>query len=419
MSTFAEKILASRAGLTSVVAGDIVTVEPDHLLTHDNTSAIMGKIKKDLDIYGVIRPDLNIIVIDHVSPASSSKIAAGHKEVREFVRKYGIKYFYDVGVGVCHQVVVEKGHAKPGGLIVGSDSHTCMYGALNCFSTGIDRTEAAALTLTGQLWLKVPETIKITLRGSFQPGVYAKDLVLSIIGDIGAGGANYKYVEFHGAEGLSVSERFTISNMAIEMGAKGGVFPCDASTLDYLENTAGLDRSEIPEGIWADEGAKYCMELEYDLSTIVPTVAKPHTVDNKATVLEVQGVPIDQCFLGTCTNGRSDDLEIAAEIVKGKKVKEGVRFLIAPASRETLRDALRSGAVETLLDAGAVILPPGCAACLGAHLGVLAPGEVCLSTANRNFKGRMGEKNSEIYLASPATVAKSALTGVITDPREP
>jgi len=415
--TYAEKVLARKARLAEVVPGQIVTIKPDHLLTHDNTAAIIGKIAPELEKYGIADPGLSIIVLDHVVPAANEKTAANHKKIREFVKKFGIKHFFDAGEGICHQLVIEKGFAVPGSVILGSDSHTCSYGALGVFATGIDRTEAAALMLTGETWLKVPQSIKITLKGKFPPQVTAKDLILKIIGDIKADGANYCSVEFHGdIQNLSVDERITIANMGVEMGAKIAVFPVDEIAEQYLASI-GVTKGSY-EKIWADDDANYIQQLEYDLSGIVPAVAKPHTVDNYAPVAEAEGIEIHQCFLGTCTNGRLSDFEIAANILKGRKIASTVRFLVLPASRSIFIQALKAGYIQTLTEAGAMILPPGCGPCLGAHQGVLAPGERCLSTANRNFKGRMGCKEAEIYLASPATVAVSALHGNIVDPRK-
>ncbi len=415
--TFAEKILAKKAGLKEVVPGQIVTVKPEHLLTHDNTSAVIGKIGSQLEKYGVANPDLPIIVLDHVIPAVNEKIAAGHKKVREFVNKFAIKNFFDAGEGICHQLVIEKGFAKPGTIIVGSDSHTCSYGALGVFSTGIDRTEAAALLLTGETWLKVPPSIKITLTGKFNFPVSAKDLMLKIIGDLKADGANYLSVEFHGdIEKLTIDDRIVLANMGVEMGAKIAVFPVDETAEAYLQN-AGVRRGSYQK-VWADTDAVYIHELKYDLSQLAPVIAKPHTVDNLSTVSELAGIKINQCLLGTCTNGRLSDIKIAADILRGKKIAANVRFIVLPASRSILSQALEAGYIQSLVEAGAMILPPGCGPCLGAHQGVLAPGEKCLSTANRNFKGRMGTSEAEIYLASPATVAVSALFGEITDPRQ-
>ncbi|MBN1395991.1 MAG: 3-isopropylmalate dehydratase large subunit [Pirellulales bacterium] len=435
--TFAEKILARKSGRDEVRPGEIVIVRPDRLLSHDNTAAIVGKIDADLGDRTDFRaakmglsPSAHVVVLDHVVPAASQKDAENHKAIRAYVGRCGVENFFDVGVGVCHQVMVEKGLALPGMLVVGSDSHTCMYGALGVFSTGVDRTEAAALILTGETWLKVPESIRIDLRtgavptfGSpkvglspFLTGVTAKDLILSIIGLLGADGANYQCVEFHGAGGLSIDQRLTVANMGVEMGAKAAVFAVDRRTQEYLDSI-GVARDRY-EPVWADEDAEYSRRLEIDLAAIGPVVAKPHTVDNVVPVEEVEGVTINQCLLGACTNGRASDFELAASILRGKRIARGTRLLLAPASREELRKSIASGAIDALLAAGATLLPTGCGPCLGAHQGVLAPGERCLSTSNRNFKGRMGCAEAEIYLASPATVAASAIEGKITDPRK-
>ncbi len=415
--TFAEKILAKYSGEKEVVPAQIVTVKPDHLLTHDNTAPIIQKIKPELTEYGVYNKSLPIIVLDHVIPAASEKTANNHKIIREFVKNHKIEHFFDVGYGVCHQIVVEKGLALPGELLLGSDSHTCSYGAVGAFSSGIDRTEAAALMLTGETWLKVPNSIKITLEGKLQPSVTAKDVVLHIIGDISASGANYCSVEFHGnIEQFSVEERFTIANMGVEMGAKNAFFPVDNITTKYLKSI-GISTSQYT-AIYPDEDASYSKELKYNLSDITPVVALPHSVDNVKKVIEVEGLDIQQCLIGTCTNGRLSDFKIAAQILKGKKVHPNVRLLILPSSRQVYLDALKEGIIDTLIESGGILLPPGCGPCLGAHQGVLAPKERCLSTANRNFKGRMGCKDAEIYLASPATVAVSAVHGKITDPRK-
>jgi len=413
--TFAEKILAKDAGEKKVVPSQIVTVHPDHLLTHDNTAPIIQKIQPELEKYGVYSNSLPIIVLDHVIPAASEKTATNHKSIRDFVKKHKIKHFFDVGIGVCHQVVVEKGLALPGKLLLGSDSHTCSYGAVGAFSSGIDRTEAASLMLTGETWLKVPNSIKINLTGKLQLAVGAKDVVLHIIGDISASGANYCSVEFHGdVEQFSVEDRFTIANMGVEMGAKNAVFLVDKVTKKYLDSI-GVSRSNYT-AVYPDKDAEYIQELNYDLGNIEPMVACPHTVDNVKPVSEVEGLEIQQCLIGTCTNGRLSDLKIAAKILKGKKINPNVRLLILPASKTIYENALKQGIIQTLVESGGILLPAGCGPCLGAHQGVLAPGERCLSTANRNFKGRMGCKDAEIYLASPQTVAVSALYGKITNP---
>ena len=414
--TFAEKILAKYGNKKEVEPSQILTVKPDHLLTHDNTAAIIQKIDNELNEYGIHSKDLSIIVLDHVVPAASEKTATNHKKIREFVKKYDVKNFFDTGVGICHQIVLEKGFALPGKLLLGSDSHTCSYGAVGAFSSGIDRTEAASLILTGETWLKVPESIKMVLSNKLSKGVSAKDLILHIIGDISASGATYCSVEYHGnTDQLSMDERFTIANMGVEMGAKNSVFFVDDITKNYLKSI-GLKQSY--DSILPDEDANYCQELEYDLSNIEPKIACPHTVDNVKPISEVVGLEIQQCLLGTCTNGRLSDIKVAAEILKDKKISSNLRFLVLPASSDIYEKAIQKGYISTLVKSGAMILPPGCGPCLGAHQGVLAPGEKCLSTANRNFKGRMGCKEAEIYLSSPETVAASAINGKITDPRE-
>lgn len=416
-NTFAEKVLARKAGREHVAPGEIVTAKPDYMLTHDNTAAIITKVAAQLEQYGVARPDMHLIVLDHVIPAANEKSATNHKKIRAYVQRYEIPHFFDVGRGICHQVVMEEGFALPGKLLVGSDSHTCSYGALGAFSTGIDRTEAAALLLTGETWFKVPKSYKITLKGKLQSPVSAKDLILTLIGRMRADGADYRAVEFHGAVAtLSMEDRMTIANMGVEMGAKLFVFPVDRLTREWL-SARGFGPDSY-EPVWADVAATYEKEFEVDLSEIEPVVALPHKVDNVHPVGEAVGQQVHQCLIGTCTNGRLSDLRAAAEILKGKKIAPGVRLLVLPASNEVLQEAMAAGIVSDLIAAGAVLLPVGCGPCLGAHQGVLAPGERCISTANRNFKGRMGCKEAEIVLASPATVAASALTGVITDPRQ-
>jgi len=415
--TFAEKILKKYGRKKEVEPGEIVTVKPDHLLTHDNTAAIIQKIETELNKYGVVDKNLSVIVLDHVVPAASEKTATNHQKIRNFVKKHDIKNFYDVGYGICHQIVVEKGHALPSKLLLGSDSHTCSYGALGAFSTGIDRTEAAAIMLTGETWLKVPKTIKMILSNKPKKGITAKDIVLHIIGDISASGANYCSTEYHGdINQFSIDDRFTISNMGVEMGAKNSVFFVDDVTKKYLTSIGVKKNTYSP--IYSDDDASFYKKYEYDLSDVVPMVACPHSVDNVKPVDKLQDIEIQQCLIGTCTNGRFSDLKIAAKILKNKKVHTNVRLLVLPASRTIFEKALNEGIIDTLTKSGAIILPTGCGPCLGAHQGCLAPGERCLSTANRNFKGRMGCKSAEIYLASPETVAVSAINGKISDPRE-
>jgi homoaconitate hydratase family protein len=405
-----------RAAGRDVSPGEIVFVEPDLVMSHDNSAAIIGKFDSTVPGGRVRYPERISIVLDHVIPAASSRNAADHARIREFVEDQGIELFYDAGAGVCHQVIPEKGLPRPGSIVVGSDSHTCTYGAFNCFATGIDRTETAGLWITGRTWFRVPDSIEINLFGHLENRASAKDAILTIIGDLGADGANYKAVEFHGTavSTLLISERMTFANMGIEMGAKIAVFPADGRTRDFF-----IGRGPCCEGaLWSDVDAPFCRTIDYDLSSIVPVVARPHTVDNVLPVGDLERTPVQQVLLGTCTNGRLEDLETAAAVMKGRPVAKGVRLLVAPASGEILMKAIKSGLVETFVKAGAIILPPGCGPCLGAHMGVLAPGEVCLSTANRNFRGRMGEKEADIYLGSPETAAATAVTGVITDPRE-
>ncbi len=419
--TFAEKVLARKAGLESVAPGQIVTVRPDRLLTHDNTSAIAAKFR-EIGVDKVANPAMHVIVFDHVTPAANETYAISHKATRAFVAEQGIEAFYDVGEGICHQVLPEKGHAWPGAVIVGSDSHTPTYGAFGAFAAGIGRTEAAAVTATGSIWLRVPETLRIVLHGALPPRVSAKDVILHIIGDLRADGADYCSVEFAGEaiRAMSVAGRMVLCNMAAEMGAKNAVVEADETTLDWLAGRAPWDAETLRR--WAaefraDPDAAYARLIEYDVSDLAPQVAKPHTVDNVVPVTEVVGTRIDQALIGTCTNGRLEDLVAAADILRGKHIAPGVRLLVLPASRETLLAAIERGVITDLVTAGATLLNPGCGPCLGAHEGCMAPGEVTISTANRNFKGRMGSKEAFTYLASPATVAASALAGVIADPR--
>jgi 3-isopropylmalate/(R)-2-methylmalate dehydratase large subunit len=414
-NTFAEKILALKAGLDEVVPGQIVTVRPDKLLTHDNTSAIAKTFRK-IGVDRVANPDMNVIILDHVVPAANETYAQSHRETRAFVAEQNISAFYDVGEGICHQVLPEHGHALPGMLIVGSDSHTPSHGALGAFAAGIGRTEAAAVMATGEIWLRVPESMRLVVEGTMPERVSAKDLVLHVIGDIGADGADYRSVEFAGPtiEAMSVGSRQVLCNMAAEMGAKNGYVAPDATTRAWL---AG--RTDEPyQEVHPDPGATYAQELHYDVGTLIPQIAKPHRVDNVVPVTKVVGLQIDQALIGTCTNGRLEDLQAAADIVRGRRIAPWVRFLVLPASREILLQAIEAGVITDLVTAGATLLNPGCGPCLGAHEGCMAPGERTISTANRNFKGRMGSREAEIYLASPATVAASALVGAIADPRQ-
>jgi homoaconitate hydratase family protein len=411
--TLTEKILGRRAG-KDVQAGEVVTVSPDYVLSHDNSAAIIQEFRK-LGVAKVRAPEKIVIVLDHIVPASEEKYAQNHKSIREFVAEQGIPNFFDINSGICHQVLPEQGFALPGKVIVGSDSHTPSYGALGAFATGIGRTETACTWATDEIWLRVPETLRIDLTGRFPAGVSAKDLSLKIIGDHGAEMANYKAVEFAGpaAKEFSVGARLTLANMSAEMGAKNGYFLPDETVFRWL---SGRARGPF-EPVFSDPDAVYESVLAYDLTALEPQIACPHTVDNVKPVREVAGTPIQQVLIGTCTNGRLEDLEEAARILNGRKVPAGVRVLVIPASWEVYREALRSGALAIMADAGCVILNSGCGPCLGAHEGLLAAGETCVSTSNRNFQGRMGHRDSKVYLASPATAAASAVAGKITDPR--
>ncbi len=412
--TFAQKILASKAKKRVVQPDEIVEVSPDIVMSHDNTAAIIG-IFNEIGAKRVLKPNKPVIVLDHCVPAANEKYAANHKRIREFTREQDIHNFYDINTGICHQVLPEKGYVLPGKLIVGSDSHTTTYGAFGAFATGIGRSETAVIWATDEIWFRCPRTIKINVKGKFKKGVYAKDLALHIIGTLGADGALYRAIEYSGetVKDMEISERMTLCNMSVEMGAKIGYVEPDEKTVECLSRRT----KEKYEIVKSDPDAEYERIIDFDVTDLEPQIACPHTVDNVKMVKEVQGKKIDQAFIGTCVNGRLDDLRIAASILKGKKIAKTVRLIVIPASMEIYLGAIREGIIEDLVRAGAVVLNPGCGPCLGAHEGVLAPGEVCLSTANRNFKGRMGCREAYIYLASPATVAASALTGEITDPR--
>lgn len=403
--TFAEKIFRANAG-------DIVFARPDLILTHDNTASIYKTFMK-MGGDKVANPDQMLVVLDHNAPPADAKLASQYQEIRDIVASQGISKFYDAGRGICHQIMSY--HAMPGMLIVGSDSHTSTAGAFNAFAAGIDRTESAGIWKRGETWFRVPESIKITLTGNFQAGVYAKDLSLWIIGMIGSDGANYMSVEFHGpgVKNITISDRMTLANMASEMGAKNAVFPTDETLLEFYK-----DRKEKVNGVWADENAGYSREINIDLSSIVPLVAAPHNVDNVRSVSEVSSITVHEGLIGTCTNGRIEDLRIAAEILNGRRIKTGFQLNVIPASDKIFLQAIKEGLITIFIESGANILTPSCGPCLGTGLGIPASGHTVISTANRNFPGRMGNKEASIYLASPATVAASALNGLITDPRK-
>ncbi|MDI6731365.1 MAG: 3-isopropylmalate dehydratase large subunit [Candidatus Margulisbacteria bacterium] len=412
--TIAEKILSLHSG-KDAKAGDIVIADLDFLIGQDGTSGVAIDSFNKLGVNKVFDPHKIAITIDHSSPSPNLGVSAIHQKIRDFAAAQGIK-LYDIGCGVCHQITPEQGHAVPGDLIIGADSHTCTCGAINVFSTGIGSTDLAAGWASGKLWFKVPETFKVTYKGKLPKGVFSKDLILRLIGDITADGATYMALEIGGQAilDLSVDARFTIANMAIECGAKVGIMPADKKVMDWVEKHS----KRSPKPVEADPGAIYAKTLEIDVAKLEPQIAKPHQVDNVCPISQIGDVAIQQGFIGTCTNGRLEDFQIAAKILKGKKVKDGCRLIIAPASKEIMLDMIKDGTFQTLVDAGAVPVTPGCGPCVGTHNGVPSDGENVISTANRNFKGRMGNPNAFIYLASPATVAASVIEGKIADPRD-
>lgn len=417
--TFAEKVLSAKAG-REVRAGEIITVEPDIVLSHDNSAAI-SKTFAGIGVERVRFPERIVIVLDHCVPAADFKYAANHKLIREFVAAQGIRHFFDISHGVCHQVLLEHGFATPGTVCVGSDSHTTSYGAVGSFAVGIGRTEAACTWATGELWLRVPETMRIKVDEEWQPRVGAKDLVLAVAGQISASGADYLSVEWTGSAicKLSVDGRFTLCNMSAELGAKNGYVPPDGVAAEWLSHAAGVESNRLDYERWhSDTDAVVKESIQVDVFTLAPQVACPHRVDNVKPVGEVAGTRVHQCLLGTCTNGRLSDLEAAWQVLEGHHVHPSTRLLVFPASQRVNTVAIKSGLAEQFIAAGAVWMNPGCGPCLGAHEGALAPGEICISTANRNFKGRMGTPESDIYLASPESVAAAAIAGEITDPRE-
>jgi len=357
-----------------------------------------------------------VLLFDHRVPANTIKAAEGHQAVRTFVRTEGLPHFYDLREGICHQVLPEKGHVLPGMLIVGTDSHTTTYGALGALSTGIGATEMAAVWATGELWMKVPRTFRFHLTGRLDGPVVAKDVILHLIGMMGADGCDYRCAEFVGpvVDAMSIAGRMTMCNMSVEMGAKAGVAFPDQRTRDYLKGRTAKEWGPV----LSDPEAEVEKEIDLDLTGLAPQVAYPHSVDNVKPVEEMTGIPVDQAVIGSCTNGRAEDLLAAERVLHGRKVPDSVRLIVVPASREVYLWALESGVMASLVRSGAVVTNPGCGPCLGAHQGLLAPGERCIATTNRNFRGRMGSPESEVYLASPATVAASALKGQIADPRE-
>ena len=416
--TMSEKILARasarRAG--EVRAGDVVTAKVDLVMSHDN-AALIGNVFRGIPVQTVFDRQRMVMVLDHRSPAPDIETASKQKLVREFVKQQQIPTFYDMREGICHQVLPEKGHVLPGMHIVGTDSHSCTYGALGAFGYGIGATEMAAVWASGDLWVRVPETMRIEVEGRLPAGVFAKDVTLDIIRDVRADGADYGAVEYYGStiDAFSIPERQTLCNMGIEMGAQVAMVPPDATTRTYL---AQRGVTELPHAVRSDPDARYRETRVFDASRLEPRVACPHSVDNVHPVTSVVGKTIHQAFLGSCTNGRVEDLREAARILKGRQVHPDVRLIVTPASRTQMIEAMNDGTMQTIMEAGAVVGTPGCGPCMGAAGGILAPGERCISSSNRNFKGRMGSSQAEVYLSSPATVAASAIEGVIADPRK-
>ncbi len=407
--TMAEKIIAAAAGADVVRAGDIHTVEIDRLMSNDGTTHLTIDMYNELKHPHIADVDKLVWIVDHNVPSDSPKTAASHKKMRDFAKEHGITYYE--GEGVCHQIMMEN-HVRPGELIFGADSHTCAYGALGAFGTGVGCTDYLYAMVTGSSWVLVPETIRFTLKGALPDGVYARDLILTIIGRIGANGANYKAMEFvgDGMKSLTMSDRIAICNLCVEAGAKTALMEVDETALTYLS-----ERGREPKYLFkSDPGAVFLEEYEVDLSEITPIVAKPHFVDNVANANECAGTKIDEAFLGSCNNGRIEDLRVGAAILEGRKVHPNVRFLVVPASRDVYEQAVREGLIEVYLEAGAIVMNPNCSVCWGSCQGVIGEGETLISTGTRNFKGRAGSPDSYVYLASAATVAASAVTGEIT-----
>jgi homoaconitate hydratase family protein len=416
--TIAEKILLNHSNLKDISPGQFVNCEIDMIMVHEQLGGRIHKEYEKLAIDYVWDPNKIFFILDHWVPAPTISAAEMHQDARKFAEKYKFvhNYGYQVDKGICHQVLPEMGFSRPGMLIVGSDSHTTTYGAFNCLSTGIGATDVSVVFATGKLWFKVPESFKINLEGKLSTGVMSKDIILQIIGDLSTKGAIYKSLEFHGngVNGLSIDGRMTIANMVVEAGAKCGIFLPDKKLQNWLE-----ERTTEPfEFVHPDNDALYEKNIDYDLSEITPVVAKPSSPSNLAKIEEVEGIKIDQAFLGSCTNGRMEDLRIAAKVLKGKTIDSKTRLIVIPASKEIYTKAINEGLIEIFINSGAIVGHSTCGPCIGGHLGVLGPEEICISSSNRNFIGRMGSPSSQVYLASPVTVAASALKGKITDPRE-
>ena len=411
--TIAEKIISKHAG-HDVKAGELCIAKVDVAAVQDGTGPLTVQEFRKIGKKELAHPDRTILFIDHAAPSPRKELSNTHMILREFAKETGA-VMSDTGAGVCHQRLVET-FVNPGEILVGADSHTCTSGALGAFATGMGSTDIAVAMALGKTWMKVPSSFKIEVNGEFQKGVYAKDLILHLIGLIGADGATYRALEFSGStiENMSMADRFTVANMAVEAGAKAGLFKTDEKTKAYLKEHGREDKFKE---IYPDDDAVYERVIEIDASKIEPVVSCPHTVDNTKPAKELENIKLNQVFIGTCTNGRIEDLRIAASILKGKKVNQDVRLIVVPASKDIYLKALEEGLLKIFVEAGASVLAPGCGPCVGVHAGILGDGEVCLATQNRNFQGRMGNIKGFIYLASPATAAVSAITGYITDPR--
>ncbi len=414
MGTIAEKILSAHAG-KDVKQGDIIVCPVDFMMSQDGTTPLTIRAFKDMQGKKFKDPSSYVIVIDHNAPSPMESVSNLHREMRSFATQFGARLF-DVGEGVCHVIVPEQGYALPGSVIIGADSHTCTYGALNSFATGVGSTDLAAALISGKTWFKVPSTIKLRYDGKLPTGVYSKDIALRMTGRLTANGATYKALEIEGEaiDALSVDARMTISNLAVETGAKVGLMRCDEKTIEYLRTRA---RSSF-KGVDPDPDAKYEAVLKEDVSKLSPQIACPPDVDNVLPIEKIEGKEVNQVFIGTCTNGRVEDLRIAAKILDGKQVAKGVRLIVSPASKEVLLSAMECGIIQKLVKAGASVTTPSCGPCVGTCNGIPSDEEVVLSTANRNFRGRMGNSKSHIFLSSPATAAYSAIKGFIADPRE-
>jgi len=411
--TLGERILSGKCDAT-VKADDFIIARTDVCLAQDGTGPLAVRQFEAVGFRAVARPEGTMFFLDHAAPSPRRELSNDHITLRNFAETYGCR-LVDIGEGICHQIAVED-QVRPGDLEVGADSHTCMGGALGAFATGMGSTDVAMAIALGKTWLRVPRTFRVEVAGSMPPGVYSKDLMLHLVGALGADGATYRALEFGGPaiDSMPVSDRLPLANMAVETGAKAGLFASDEMTRQYL---AAHGREDDFKPIRPDADATYERTIPIDAGELVPMVSFPHTVDNTRRIAEVGDVPIQQVFIGSCTNGRLDDLRVVAKMTRGKKRAKGTRVIVTPASPRVLRDALAEGIIETLVDFGATVTTPGCGACVGVHGGILGDGEACLATTNRNFKGRMGNPDAFIYLASPATAAATAITGKITDPR--